>query len=94
MNVIALIVQAVSGAVGGNITGKLVKPIDMGVVVNSIAGIVGGGLGGQLLNMLGVAVMPSGSFDIASILANVASGAVGGGVLMTIVGLVAKLFKK
>ena len=60
----------------------------------SIAGIIGGGLGGQILNMLGIAVMPSGSFDIASILGNIASGGVGGGVLMAIVGFVMKLFKK
>ena len=94
MNIAALIVQAVGGAIGANAMGKLIKGIDMGVVVNSIAGIVGGGLGGQLLNMAGFSVMPSGSLDLVSILGNVACGGVGGGVLMAIVGFIGKLFKK
>ncbi|RPJ07636.1 MAG: hypothetical protein EHM28_06430 [Spirochaetaceae bacterium] len=94
MNIVNLIIQAVGGAIGGNVTGKIIPRIDQGVVINSIAGIVGGGLGGQLLNMLGIAAMPSGSFDIVSILGNIASGAVGGGILMAIVGFIIKLFKK
>jgi uncharacterized membrane protein YeaQ/YmgE (transglycosylase-associated protein family) len=94
INIVSLIIQAVGCAVGGNVTGKLVKGLDLGVIGNSIAGIVGGGLGGQILNQLGFAAMPSGSFDIASIVGNVGSGAVGGGVLMAIIGLIVKLFKK
>ncbi|MBN1524923.1 MAG: hypothetical protein JW904_10590 [Spirochaetales bacterium] len=94
MNIIALIIQAVGGAVGGNVAGKLVPKIDQGWIINSIAGIVGGGLGGQLLNVLGIAAMPSGSFDIVSILGNIGAGGVGGGILMAIVGFIIKLFKK
>lgn len=49
-----LIIQLISGAVGGNIIGALLKKFSLGVVGNSIAGLVGGGLGGQFLgNMLG-----------------------------------------
>ena len=51
MNVIALIVQLISGAVGGNIAGAALKNVSLGPVGNSIVGILGGGLGGQILSM-------------------------------------------
>jgi uncharacterized membrane protein YeaQ/YmgE (transglycosylase-associated protein family) len=55
------------------------KKSSLGTPGNSIAGIVGGGLGGQLPGLLGLA----------------ASGGVGGGVLMAIIGLIkAALAKK
>lgn len=88
MNIVALIIQLVSGAAGGNIAGQLIKKIDLGVLGNSIAGIVGGGLGGQLLGLLGLAGGQSGSLDLASIIGSIASGGVGGGVLMAIVGAI------
>ncbi len=37
-----LIIQLISGAVGGNIAGALLKQFNLGVLINSIAGIVGG----------------------------------------------------
>jgi hypothetical protein len=41
-----LLISLVSGAVGGNAAGKVLKNFDMGTLWNSVAGIVGGGLGG------------------------------------------------
>ena len=52
MNLVSLIIQIISGAVGGNVAGGLLKQYDLGVLGNSIAGILGGGIGGQLLAML------------------------------------------
>ncbi len=51
---LGLIIQLISGAVGGNVAGSLMKDANLGPVLNSIIGILGGGLGGQLLAMLGV----------------------------------------
>jgi uncharacterized membrane protein YeaQ/YmgE (transglycosylase-associated protein family) len=48
-----IIIQLISGAVGGNVIGKVMKNLDLGTLGNSLAGIVGGGLGGQLLGMMG-----------------------------------------
>ena len=62
-NLVPLIIQLVSGAVGGNIAGSLMKDSSLGTIGNSIAGILGGGIGGQLLGLLGVAV-GSGGLDI------------------------------
>jgi hypothetical protein len=46
MNITALIIQLVSGAVGGNIAGAAMSKFNLGPIGNSIAGIVGGGVGG------------------------------------------------
>ena len=95
MNIIALIIQLVCGALGGNISGKLFKNIDLGTLGNSIAGIVGGGVGGQILNALGMFKgAAEGGLDLSGILGNIASGGIGGGVLMAIIGLIKSLLAK
>jgi uncharacterized membrane protein YeaQ/YmgE (transglycosylase-associated protein family) len=91
-SLIPMIINLVSGAVGGNVAGKLFKNLNMGTLLNSVAGIVGGGLGGQLLSMLGVGG-GGGSMDLMGIIQTVASGGVGGGVLMAIVGAIKKMMK-
>src|SRR5262245_39946238 len=95
MNIVALIIQLICGALGGNITGKLFKNIDLGTLGNSLAGIVGGGVGGQILNSLGLfGGAPGGSLDLAGIIGNIASGGVGGGVLMAIIGIIKSLMAR
>ena len=42
--IVGLIIQLVSGAVGGNIAGAALKQYDLGSVGNSIVGVIGGGL--------------------------------------------------
>jgi hypothetical protein len=95
MNILALVIQLVSGAVGGNVVGSLVKKLNLGVLGNSIAGILGGGIGGQILAWLtGAAGANGGSLDLESILKSVASGGVGGGVLMAIIGAIKQAMGK
>lgn len=90
-----LIIQLVTGALGGNVAGKLLKNMSLGTLGNSIVGILGGGLGGQLLGMLGLSTgADAGSMDMAGILGSVASGGVGGGVLMAIIGMFKKAMAK
>ena len=95
MNLISLIIEAVSGAVGGNIAGAAMKENSLGTLGNSIAGIVGGGLGGLLLQgVLGGAAAGDGSLDLTTILSNVAGGGVGGAILMAIIGLIKNVVAK
>jgi uncharacterized membrane protein YeaQ/YmgE (transglycosylase-associated protein family) len=92
---LGLIIQLISGAVGGNVAGSLMKNASLGPVLNSVVGILGGGLGGQLLAMLGVGgAEAAGSLDIASIITQVAGGGVGGAVLLAIVGLIKNAMAK
>ena len=78
-----LIIQLVSGAVGGNIAGAAMKDKSLGTIGNSIAGLVGGGIGGQILNTVpgmgtagmgtaGMADGAMGGMDVGSILTQVA----------------------
>ncbi|OSY88947.1 DNA methyltransferase [Tenacibaculum holothuriorum] len=75
-----LIISLLTGAVGGNLAGALLKKYSMGTLWNSVVGILGGGLGAQLLDMLGI--------DLGGIVGSIAGGGVGGGVLMVIIGLI------
>lgn len=89
----SLIIQLISGAVGGNLAGSLMKENSLGTLWNSVAGIAGGGLGGQILGMLGMGAA-GGGLDIASILSSVAGGGVGGGVLMAVIGIIRRSMAK
>jgi uncharacterized membrane protein YeaQ/YmgE (transglycosylase-associated protein family) len=93
MSFIPIIIQLISGGIGGNIAGALLKKFNLGPIGNSIAGIVGGVGGGQLLSLLtgagaGAGAAASSGLDISSLLSNVGGGGVGGAVVMIIVGLI------
>jgi hypothetical protein len=89
MDIASLIIEALSGAVGGNLAGAAMKERSLGPIGNSIAGIVGGGLGGTILHaIIGTAAAGGGGMDLQSILANVAGGGVGGAILMAIIGII------
>ena len=95
MNLVSLIIEAVSGAVGGNIAGAAMKENSLGTLGNSIAGIVGGGLGGVLLqSLLGSAAAGDGSLDVSTMLSNIAGGGVGGAILMVIIGFIKNAMAK
>ena len=92
MNLIALIIQLLCGAVGGNLAGGLLKKLSLGTVGNSIAGILGGGLGGQILGLLGTGGGGTGgALDLGTIIGSIVSGGLGGGILMAIIGFIKSL---
>ncbi len=79
----SLIWSLISGALGGNLAGFVMKKKSLGTLWNTVVGVLGGGAGSQILNALGV-------LDGSGLLANIGGSAVGGGLLMILVGL----FKK
>ena len=87
MDITSLLIQLVSGAVGGNIAGMGLKKYSMGTLGNSIAGILGGGIGAQILGPL-IATAAEG------VLGDVASGTIGGALLMIIVGVIKQMMGK
>ena len=50
MDFTGLIIQLVSGAIGGNAAGAVLKNFNLGILGNTIAGLVGGGIGGQIIS--------------------------------------------
>ena len=93
-NLIPIIIQLASGALGGNVAGSLMKKFSLGTLGNSLAGILGGGIGGQLLGLLGMDIGGAETLDIGSILGSVAGGGVGGGAVMAIIGMIRNAMKK
>lgn len=91
-NIVNIIIQLVSGGLGGLGTGKAAPKISLGKIGDIIAGLVGGIGGGQLAGLLGIGTAAvgatGGAVDLESILASVIGGGVGGGVLTAIVGAI------
>jgi len=85
---VKLIIELISGAVGGNLAGAASKDLNLGTLWNSVAGIVGGGLGGQILGALLGGGEAAASLDIGSIIQQVAGGGIGGAILLAIVGFI------
>lgn len=81
-NIINIIIQLVSGGIGGSAAGKAKPEFSLGKTGDIIAGVLGGIGGGQLLGALGIG---SGGLDIAGIIASILGGGIGGGALTAIV---------
>ncbi|MGD9636286.1 MAG: hypothetical protein AB7G28_21955 [Pirellulales bacterium] len=93
MDIVSLIINLISGAVGGNLAGAVMKDKSLGPLLNSVVGVVGGGAGMAVLKAMGMA-MHEGGLDLQAVIANIASGGVGGGVLLIIVALIKGMMKK
>jgi hypothetical protein len=97
MDIVTLLIQLASGALGGNVAGSLLKNLSLGTLGNSLAGIVGGGLGGQLLGGLltgGAPAVAASGLDPMAILSQVVSGGAGGGILMAVIGIIRSMMAK
>jgi hypothetical protein len=96
MDIVSLIIQLISGAVGGNVAGALLKNFSLGTTGNSIAGILGGGIGGTILSaMLGGGATAAGAAATGGdILGNIAGGGIGGAILMIIIGIIKGIVAK
>lgn len=80
--IVALIVNLLIGAVGGNLAGMALKAKSLGILWNSVVGILGGGLGFFLLGVIGAGG--------GSILWQVLAAFIGGAVLLVIVSMFRK----
>lgn len=84
-----LIIQLVSGGLGGITAGKLFDKASLGTAGNAISGILGGGLGGYLIGMLGLGAGASNGVDTTEAVNAAADVTAGGMDLSTILGSVA-----
>ena len=83
MDLTALLISLVTGGVGGNLAGALLKNKSLGTLWNTVVGVLGGGIGGTALGAVGL-------LQGAGLVGDIGASAVGGGVLLWIV----SLFKK
>ncbi len=89
MDLTQLLIQAASGAIGGNAAAAVARVDSLGPLGNTIAGALGGGIGGQLLGSLlglGGAAATSG-LDVNAIINGFATGGVGGAMTALVLGI-------
>ena len=91
-SIVNILIQLVSGGLGGLGAGKVLPKLSLGNIGDIIAGIVGGVGGSQILGLLGIG--GSGNLDIAGILTSILGSGIGGGALMAIVSAVKSLIAK
>ncbi len=96
MDVVALLIQLVGGATGGNIAGSLLRRMSLGPVGNTIAGMVGGGVGTVLLEGgLGPSQRAAlALLDPGAVIGEIAAAGVGGGAMMILVGLLRQILSR
>lgn len=95
MGIVGLIINAVSGIIGGNATGAAWKDKSLGAVGNTIAGLIGGVAGGYILQAVNLLnATGAGNMTIGNILGQVGGGVVGGGILTAIVGWIKSAMSK
>lgn len=95
--IIPLVIQVISGVVGGGAVGGMLKNAAMGMLPKLLAGGLGGLGGAQVLGGLISGAMggdPAGGMDLGNILGDVGGGLVGGGVLSGLAGTVMGMMKK
>jgi len=89
---VSLIVQLVTGAVGGVGTARAGKNVDLGNTGNTIAGAIGGvattWLATYIPGLAGMVGNAGGTLDIGMLVGQAVTGLVGGGVLTAIVGAI------
>jgi uncharacterized membrane protein YeaQ/YmgE (transglycosylase-associated protein family) len=88
--IINLIVQLISGAVGGNAAGKINPSFDLGALVNTILGAIGGVGGGYLIGMLAPALVAAegAGIDVAALATQAVGGGAAGLIVTAIIGAI------
>ncbi len=84
---ILLVGNLLSGAIGGNVAGLVLRKISLGFMGNTLAGIVGGALGGQLLGALA-------GGSLSGLTGQLLSSGIGGGAIMVAIGLIRNIVNK
>ncbi|KAA6175113.1 hypothetical protein [Pseudomonas veronii] len=82
---ISLLIQIISGAVGGNLAGMTKQSLGTGL--NTLLGGVGGLMLGQLASVL-TGTSGGEALDVAAVGSNIVGGGIGGLVLAWIVGFI------
>jgi hypothetical protein len=86
-----ILINLVTGALGGIGAGKSSPTFDLGTVGNIISGLVGGGVLGQVVTLLAPSVLAaaqSGNLSASGIISQVVAGGAGGAILTAIIGAI------
>src|SRR5215467_11251934 len=86
-----ILINLVTGALGGVGAGKASPAFDLGTVGNIVSGLVGGGLLGQVVTLLLPSIMAaaqSGNLSVGGIISQAIAGGAGGAILTALIGAI------
>src|SRR3954471_3497679 len=84
-----ILINLVTGALGGVGVGKSSPTFDLGMLGNIISGLIGGGVLGQIVTLLLPAITAaaqSGDLSIGGIISQAIAGGAGGAILTAVIG--------
>lgn len=86
--IVSLLIQLISGAVGGNVAGMSKQ--GLGTTGNSVVGAIAGVVVAQVTAALSgdPSAMPAGALDITSVIRDVLAGGGGGAIVTFVIGLI------
>lgn len=101
---VPVLVQLITGAIGGNVTGQIARRLNLGTAGNCLVGAVGGVVGTLLVSMIPglvslVDVTPGGpgvvnNIDLGALAGQGAVGLIGGAALTATAGLIKSAMAK
>lgn len=95
MDIMGLVTNLVSGAVGGNVAGAGLKDKSLGVLGNTVAGLIGGVAGDYIIQAVGLLEkMGMADMTMGSIMSQVGTGAVSGAILTAVIALIKSSMSK
>ncbi|WP_426409167.1 hypothetical protein [Bradyrhizobium ganzhouense] len=86
-----ILINLISGALGGVGAGKSSPTFDLGMAGNIISGLVGGGVLGQVVTLLlpsVAAAVQSGNLSVGGVVSQLVAGGAGGAILTAIIGAI------
>jgi hypothetical protein len=91
MNMEQILINLITGALGGVGVGKASPNFNLGTIGNIISGLVGGGVLGQIVTLALPSVVTAaatGHLSVGGIISQVIAGGAGGAILTAIIGAV------
>ena len=86
-----ILINLVTGALGGLGAGKASPTFDLGTAGNVISGLVGGGVLGQVVTLLLPSVLAaaqSGNLSVGGVITQAIAGGAGGAILTAVIGAI------
>ena len=86
-----ILINLITGALGGLGAGKASPNFDLGTIGNIISGLVGGGVLGQVVTLAlpsVVAAAESGNLSVGGVVSQLIAGGAGGAILTAIIGAI------
>lgn len=95
MDITGLIVNLVSGGVGGNLSAAAMKDKSLGAIGNTVAGAIGGVAGAYITQAVGILQnLGLADMTVGSVATEAGAAAIGGAILTAVIGFIKSKMSK